>query len=65
MLEAAGLMLHLWEEALPNVSDVALREAAERVAARMHDEESRVSSGGGSDDVPEISGDAGDALRRS
>jgi diadenosine tetraphosphate (Ap4A) HIT family hydrolase len=40
MLEAAGMMLPLWEEALPNVSDEALREAAERVAARMDDEES-------------------------
>jgi diadenosine tetraphosphate (Ap4A) HIT family hydrolase len=58
MLEAAGMMLPLWEEALPNVSDVALREAAERVAARMHDEESRVSAGGGSDDEPKPRNDA-------
>jgi diadenosine tetraphosphate (Ap4A) HIT family hydrolase len=39
MLEAEGMMLPLWEEALPNVPDVALREAAERVAAQMHGEE--------------------------
>jgi diadenosine tetraphosphate (Ap4A) HIT family hydrolase len=37
MLEAQGMMLPLWEDVLPNVSDDQLREAAERVAARMDD----------------------------
>jgi len=35
MLEAAGMMLPLWEDVLPNVSDEELRKAAERVAAAM------------------------------
>jgi hypothetical protein len=35
MLEASGMMLPLWEDALPNVSDKELEEAAERVAAAM------------------------------
>jgi diadenosine tetraphosphate (Ap4A) HIT family hydrolase len=32
MLEATGMMLPLWENALPNVPDEELRQAAERVA---------------------------------
>jgi len=35
MLEAAGMMLPLWEDALPNVPDEELAEAARRVAAAM------------------------------
>ena len=35
MLEASGMMLPLWEDALPNVPDEELRTAAERVAAAM------------------------------
>jgi len=35
MLEARNHMLPLWEDVLPNVSDEALREAAERIAARL------------------------------
>jgi diadenosine tetraphosphate (Ap4A) HIT family hydrolase len=35
MLEAQGMMLALWEDALPNVPDEELRAAAERVAAAM------------------------------
>lgn len=35
MLEAAGMMLPLWEDVLPNVPDEELREAAERIAAAM------------------------------
>jgi diadenosine tetraphosphate (Ap4A) HIT family hydrolase len=35
MLEASGMMLPLWEDALPNVSDEELEAAAERVAAAM------------------------------
>ncbi len=35
MLEAAGMMLPIWEDVLPNVSDDALRQAAERIAAAM------------------------------
>jgi diadenosine tetraphosphate (Ap4A) HIT family hydrolase len=35
MLEAKGMMLPLWEDVLPNVSDEELREAAERVAKAM------------------------------
>jgi diadenosine tetraphosphate (Ap4A) HIT family hydrolase len=35
MLDAAGMMLPLWEDVLPNVSDEELREAAERVATAM------------------------------
>ncbi len=37
MLEARGMMLPLWEDVLPNVSDDELRNAAIRVAARMDD----------------------------
>lgn len=32
MVEASGAMLPLWEDALPNVSDDALRRAAEEIA---------------------------------
>jgi diadenosine tetraphosphate (Ap4A) HIT family hydrolase len=35
MLEAAGMMLPLWEDALPNVTDEELADAAARVAAAM------------------------------
>jgi diadenosine tetraphosphate (Ap4A) HIT family hydrolase len=35
MLEARGMMLPLWEDVLPNVSDEELVAAAERVAAAM------------------------------
>ncbi|MGH3001464.1 MAG: HIT family protein [Gaiellaceae bacterium] len=35
MLEAAGMMLPLWEDALPNVPDEELAAAAVRVAAQM------------------------------
>src|SRR5262249_39037974 len=35
MLEAAGMMLPLWEDALPNVTDEELVDAAARVAAAM------------------------------
>ena len=35
MLEASGMALPLWEDALPNVPDERLRAAAERVAAAM------------------------------
>ncbi len=35
MLEAAGAMLPLWEDVLPNVTDEELRTAAEAVAAAM------------------------------
>ncbi len=35
MLEAHGMMLPLWEDALPNVSDDELRAAAEKVALAM------------------------------
>jgi diadenosine tetraphosphate (Ap4A) HIT family hydrolase len=35
MLEAAGMMLPLWEDVLPNVSDGELRAAAEKVALAM------------------------------
>ncbi len=37
MLEARGMMLPLWEDVLPNVSDDELREAAVHVAATMGD----------------------------
>jgi diadenosine tetraphosphate (Ap4A) HIT family hydrolase len=37
MLEAAGMMLPLWEDVLPNVTDEELRAAAERVALAMGD----------------------------
>jgi diadenosine tetraphosphate (Ap4A) HIT family hydrolase len=36
MLDAAGMMLPLWEDVLPNVPDSELRAAAERVAAAMN-----------------------------
>lgn len=35
MLEAKGMMLPLWEDVLPNVSDEELRQAAERIALAM------------------------------
>jgi len=35
MLEASGMMLPLWEDVLPNVSDEELAAAAARVAAAM------------------------------
>jgi diadenosine tetraphosphate (Ap4A) HIT family hydrolase len=35
MLEASGMMLPLWEDALPNVTDEELVAAAERIAAAM------------------------------
>ena len=35
MIEAAGMMLPLWEDALPNVTDDELAAAAKRVAAAM------------------------------
>jgi len=35
MLEASGMMLPLWEEVLPNVSDAELLDAARRVGAAM------------------------------
>jgi hypothetical protein len=35
MIEAAGMMLPLWEDVLPNVSDQELRAAAEKVALAM------------------------------
>ena len=35
MLDASGPMLPLWEDVLPNVTDEALREAAERVASAL------------------------------
>ena len=35
MVEAAGMMLPLWEDVLPNVSDDELTRAAERIAAAM------------------------------
>jgi diadenosine tetraphosphate (Ap4A) HIT family hydrolase len=35
MVDAQGMMLPLWEDVLPNVSDAELRESAERVAASM------------------------------
>jgi diadenosine tetraphosphate (Ap4A) HIT family hydrolase len=37
MLDAAGMMLPLWEDVLPNVPDEELRAAAERVALAMDD----------------------------
>jgi diadenosine tetraphosphate (Ap4A) HIT family hydrolase len=37
MLEARGMMLPIWEDVLPNVSDDELREAAEKVASSMGD----------------------------
>jgi diadenosine tetraphosphate (Ap4A) HIT family hydrolase len=35
MVDACGMMLPLWEDVLPNVSDEELREAAEKIAAAM------------------------------
>ncbi len=35
MVDASGMMLPLWEDALPNVSDEELAAAAKRVAAAM------------------------------
>jgi hypothetical protein len=35
MTEAHGMMLPLWEDVLPNVSDEELAAAASRVAAAM------------------------------
>ena len=35
MLEAKGMMLPLWEDVLPNVTDEEARAAAERVASGM------------------------------
>jgi diadenosine tetraphosphate (Ap4A) HIT family hydrolase len=35
MVEASGMMLPLWEDVLPNVTDEELRSAAEQVAAAM------------------------------
>lgn len=35
MLEASGMMLPLWEDVLPNVSDQELADAARKVAERM------------------------------
>lgn len=35
MLEASGMMLPLWEDVLPNVTDDELRAAAEKVALAM------------------------------
>src|ERR1700722_7198758 len=35
MLEANGMMLPLWEDAMPNVSDEDLRSAADKVALAM------------------------------
>jgi diadenosine tetraphosphate (Ap4A) HIT family hydrolase len=37
MLEATGMMLPLWEDVLPNVTDDELRAAAEQVALAMDD----------------------------
>jgi len=37
MLEAKGMMLPLWEDVLPNVTDDELRAAAETVARAMDD----------------------------
>jgi hypothetical protein len=37
MLEASGMMLPLWEDVLPNVTDGELRSAAEVVALAMDD----------------------------
>jgi hypothetical protein len=37
MLEATGMMLPLWEDVLPSVSDEELRAAAEKVALAMDD----------------------------
>jgi diadenosine tetraphosphate (Ap4A) HIT family hydrolase len=37
MIEAAGMMLPLWEDVLPNLTDEELRSAAEKVALAMDD----------------------------
>ncbi len=37
MIEASGMMLPLWEDVLPNLTDEELREAAEKVALAMDD----------------------------
>jgi hypothetical protein len=39
MLEAHGMMLPLWEDVLPNLTDDELRVAAEEVALAMRAEE--------------------------
>jgi hypothetical protein len=35
MLEAHGMMLPIWEDVLPNLTDAELRAAAEEVASAM------------------------------
>ena len=35
MVEASGMMLPLWEDAMPNLSDEELAEAARQIAAAM------------------------------
>jgi hypothetical protein len=35
MIEASGMMLPLWEDVLPNVTDEELRAAAEKVALAL------------------------------
>ncbi len=35
MVDASGMMLPLWEDVLPNVSDAELEAAAKRVADAM------------------------------
>ena len=35
MLEASGPLRPLWEDVLPNVTDEAMRESAERIAAAL------------------------------
>jgi diadenosine tetraphosphate (Ap4A) HIT family hydrolase len=35
MIEASGMMLPIWEDVLPNVSDDELRQAAEEIASAM------------------------------
>ena len=37
MLQAAGMMLPLWEDVLPNVTDEELRAAAETIARELND----------------------------
>jgi hypothetical protein len=37
MLEASGMMLPLWEDALPDAGDDECRGAAERIVARLED----------------------------
>lgn len=36
MIEASGMMLPLWEDVLPNVTDAELRAAAEKVATALN-----------------------------